>query len=219
MTCPCCQSKNINDLENTFGHARAQRDAEKYLKHGLDQRAEKLIAYVAGKLPPDATVMEIGCGSGAVHQELLRRSAARSAVGVDASSSYLAAAKQNAQTLNLKEKVSYLHGDFAQSAEFNIAADLVLLDRVICCYPHLEALLGKAAAQTNRYLAISFPVDRWWVHMAHRMADTVLKLIGSGYHPYVHSYAAIQSVAAAAGMQPVHTDRRHIWQIAVFERQ
>ncbi|MGB1249955.1 MAG: class I SAM-dependent methyltransferase [Candidatus Promineifilaceae bacterium] len=218
MTCPCCESKNINDLDNTFGTDRARRDAKKYLRRGLDTRAEKLIAFVSDKLAKDATVLEVGCGAGGVHQELLRRQVAVAAVGVDASSSYLAAAQENAGTLGLVDQVVYLHGDFAQSAEFNTHADLVLLDRVICCYPDLQALLGKAAAHTQQYLAISFPIDRWWVRLVHHIGDLALKLTGSGYHPYVHAYEDIVAVAAAAGLQPVHSARRHIWQIAVFER-
>lgn len=218
MTCPCCQGNNINDLENTFGGDRAQRDAQRYLQHGLDKRAQKLTAYIFDKLPADATVLEIGCGAGGVHQELLRRNIVTSAVGVDASSSYLAAANANATQLRLQDQVEYRHADFAQSAEKIPSATLVILDRVICCYPHLEALLGKAAQHTQQYLAISFPLDRWWVRFVHRMGDVFLKLVGSGYHPYVHAMDDILAVTAAAGLQPVQTDQRHIWKIIVFER-
>ena len=217
MTCPCCQG-NINDLENTFGSDRAQRDAKRYLARGLDKRAQKLIAYVAEKLPADATALEIGCGAGGVHHELLRRDVVASVVGVDASSSYLAAATENAATLGLQDRVDYRHADFAQSAESIPTANLVILDRVICCYPHLEALLGKAAEHTTQFLAISFPVDRWWVHLGHRVADLFLKSMNSGYHSYIHALDDIIAVAATAGLQPVQTDRRHVWQIAVFER-
>jgi hypothetical protein len=42
-------------------------------------------------------------------------------------------------------------------------ADVVTLNRVVCCYPDAEALLGAAAARTQQVLAFTYPRDRWYV--------------------------------------------------------
>lgn len=219
MNCSCCGPENINDLDNTFTTKRAQKEARGYLKKGLARRSQKLVAHVEGRLPPDATMLEIGCGAGGLHHELLRRDVVREAVGVDASSGYLAAARENAQKLGLSEAVTYHQRDFAQFAHEFMPADLVVMDRVICCYPHLEQLLGQAAQHSKRFLAISFPFHEWWMRWPFKVIDTMLTLTGSQYHPYLHPLSGIVAVAKEAGLKPVHRDRHHfLWRIMVFER-
>ena len=219
MNCSCCGPENINDLDNTFTKKRAQKDARRYLKKGLARRSQKLVAHVEGRLPPDATMLEIGCGAGGLHHELLRRQVVGEAVGVDASSAYLAAAQENADQLGLSDAVTYCQRDFAQFADEFMPVDLVVMDRVICCYPHLQQLLGQAAERSKRFLAISFPVDEWWVRWPVRVVDALLTLTGSGYHPFVHPLSDIVTVAKHAGLKPVHRDHHYwFWRIMVFER-
>ena len=193
-----------------------QKDATRYLKKGLSARARKLVAYFKGQ--SNLSVLDIGCGTGSVHQDLLRQGVAETAVGVDASTASLEAASQNSQSLDLEKQTSYFHADFALQAESFEAADLVVLDRVICCYPHLEGLFGTAVAHSNRYVALSYPVDARWVHAAHRLVDAILSWRGSGYHPYVHTEQDIYAIAESAGFRLAHKNRHYLWEIRVFEK-
>lgn len=218
MNCSCCPPGNINDLDKTFNAARANADARDYLQNGLGKRGRKLINYLLTAANQPFTVLDIGCGAGAVHHELLRQGAAAQVVGVDASSAFLAAARENAARLGLAQNTNYHHADFALQADAFEPADVVLMDRVICCYPHLKQLLGAAAAHTGRYLALTFPLDRWWVRLPIRLFDAALTLFGSGYHPYIHRHTDILAIAASAGLHPIHHDRHTVWQIMVFAR-
>jgi magnesium-protoporphyrin O-methyltransferase len=218
MNCSCCPPGNINDLDKTFNAARAAADARDYLKNGLGKRGRKLIHYLLAAGGRPFTVLDVGCGAGAAHHELLRHGAAGQAIGVDASSAFLAVAAENAARLGLAAAATYHHADFALQAGAFEPADVVLMDRVICCYPHLQQLLGAAAAHTHRYLALTFPLDRWWLRLPVRLVDGFLTLFGSGYHPYVHRHADVIAIAAAAGLHPVHRDRSTVWQIMVFAR-
>ena len=40
------------------------------------------------------------------------------------------------------------------------AADVVTLDRVICCYPDMEALVGRSAERALRLYGLVHPRDR-----------------------------------------------------------
>ncbi len=93
MICPCCPPENINDLDNTFNKRMVQKDATSYLEKGLPARARKLISHFKGQ--SNLSVLDIGCGTGSVHQDLLRHGVAETAVGVDASSASLEAASNN----------------------------------------------------------------------------------------------------------------------------
>lgn len=217
--CPCCNgNEDINDLDNFFDERYQFAAANKYLKRGLDPKSQTLIDWVVPKLDGSQTIMEIGCGGGMVHHELLRKNKVQRAIGIDVSSAGIKAATQNAEKFNLMEQIDYHQVDFAQTADQFEPADFVVMDRVICCYPYLNLLLGQAAEKASKYLAISFPVENILSKLAIWGCTQCLKLIGQRYHPYLHGHANIQQTAEAAGMQLMHRDRNFIWSIMVFER-
>lgn len=218
MVCPCCQKKEVNNLNGMFNEERAQRVARDYLRNGLDPRAGKLAALVATHGHESESLLDVGCGTGGLHQELLRRNVVRQAVAVDASAASLAAARANAETLRLTESVNYFQRDFAQEPEAFAAADVVVMDRVICCYPYLQTLLGAAARRARHLMVISFPYDDWWVRWPFRALDAALTLIGSGYHPFLHPLPQVLAVAEEAGLRPIHQDHYRIWRIIAFAR-
>ena len=219
MNCPgCCPVRDVNNLNNTFDTNQARKDAQRYLKKGLDQRGRKLIAYLLTHCSEPLSVLDIGCGAGGVHHELLRQGVASRAVGVDVSSAYLAAAQSNAAQLNLSDHVTYERQDFAQATETFAPADVVIMDRVICCYPHLTQLLGAAAQHSQRYLSLSFPIDAWWTRLPFRIFDVFQTLFRSKYRFYLHPQAEVITLIEAAGLRCVHSDRSSIWQIMVFAR-
>src|SRR5207302_1866448 len=57
----------------------------------------------------------------------------------------------------------FILGNFAAIAASLSEADVVTLDRVVCCYPDASALLGAAAARSRRLLAFTHPPDRWYL--------------------------------------------------------
>ena len=158
-----CLPQSINDLESTFNQKRAEHEAQAYLYKGANKRVQKLLSYFQEHSSKPFTVLDIGCGVGATHFELLKNGLALNVVGVDASTTYLESAKQVADILRFVDRVRYLRQDFAQSHRLIESADVVILDRVICCYPHLEELLVPAAKRARRYLALSYPHEDWWV--------------------------------------------------------
>lgn len=217
MNC-CCPPQNINDLDNTFNESRARRDAEDYLKHGLNKRGQRLVTALSGRITSPLSVLDIGCGAGALHHELLRRGIAGRVTAVDASSAYLRFAAQNAASFNLSQHVSYIQRDFAQAAAEFAPAGLVTLDRVICCYPHLEQLLAAAATHAQQYLALTFPIEGWWLKAPYWLIDNLFTLFRSKYHFFLHPRAQVIAIAQAAGLHPIYHDRVAFWQMMVFAR-
>ena len=218
MPCTCCEPPDLGDVEGVFNSERATGEAGAYLRHGLEARAERLIAYLVENCAGPLRVLEIGSGAGGVHYELLRRGLAASAVGVEASAAYLDAARSVGERLNLSSRVQYVHGDFTVAADDIGAADAVILDRVICCYPHLNELLGASASKAERYLALSYPREKWWVRLAFGLYNLSLRLKRLRFRTYVHAHADVHSIALRDGLKPVHADTAGFWQITVFER-
>ena len=218
MPCPCCQPPESGDYEGMFDAEWANREADAYIDHGLEARAERLIAFLVENCAGPLRVLDVGSGAGGVHHELLRRGLAVSAVAVEASSAYISAARMISERLGQDSQVQYLHGDFATAADGIDSADAVILDRVICCYPHLNQLLGASASKAERYLALSYPREKWWVRIAFGLFNVYLKLKRKDFRTFVHPHAEVHAIAVRDGLEQVHADTEGFWQITVFER-
>src|SRR3990170_1661911 len=107
------------------------------------------------------SLLDIGGGIGVIQHELARAGVGRIA-SVDASSSYLAAQRAEAERLGYAPRASYLSGDFVTLADHIPDSDIVTLDRVICCYPDMRSLVSLSAARARRLCGIVYPRGTWW---------------------------------------------------------
>ena len=213
MDC-CAHQRGLNQL---FNDSLARDEAQHYLKSGLDKHARRLMETVAARGVTDAELLEVGGGVGGLHVELLKRGAAR-ATNVDISSGYLAAAQNVAEQLGLRDRVNYRLADFAGEAESVPKADVVVMHRVVCCYPNMPTLVTAAAQHARRTLALSFPRGAWYMRLFEKVMNFGMWLTRSGFRLYIHSPEAIRRTAEAAGLRVVA--QRSSWplQILVLER-
>lgn len=212
----CCGRHNAG-LNTLFDEPTAREETRDYLKNGLRKPARRLAELVAARGVENASLLEVGGGVGGLHLELLKRGAA-SAYDVDVSASYVSAAQNLAARLGLRERVNHQVGDFAQVADSVPAADVVVLHRVVCCYPDMPQLLNQAARHANRLLAFSFPWDVWPTRVVRAIFNTGLWLGRSGYRFYVHPAPAMRRVVNEAGFKLVSQSSVFPWQMLVFER-
>jgi SAM-dependent methyltransferase len=213
MDC-CAHARGLNDI---FDERQAREEMRRYWKKGIDRHARKIVEALAVRGLAGASVLEVGGGIGGLHVELLRRGAAR-ATDVDIAAAYITAAQSVAERLGLREQVEYHQADFASTAGDLPPADIVVMHRVICCYPDMPTLIAAAAGHAGRLLALSFPHGAWYMRLGQRIFNAGLWMQRSGYRFYVHDPAAIQRVAAAAGIKPVQEIASWPWRIALFER-
>lgn len=214
----CCSPSAVNDLDKHFDRQRAEEDAADYLENGLGERGEKLLAHLDTHTPGFRDALDIGCGAGALHQEMLLRGLVKRATAVDGSQAFLEAARQNAASLELDGRVDYLHHDFALDPGAAPAADVVLLDRVLCCYPELDGLLAPAAQKARHYLVLSYPSKAPWVRLLFLWLAFKKALTRSKFRLYYHEPRRIEAILREAGLQPVFEDRVDEWQLGVYQR-
>jgi magnesium-protoporphyrin O-methyltransferase len=211
----CCAHQQ--GLNNLFNDSVAQDEAKAYLKSGLDKHTRRLMEAVAGRDVTGAEVLEVGGGVGGLHLELLKRGAAR-AINVDISHGYIAAAQTVSAQLGLRDRVTYHQADFAREAEHLPEADVVVMHRVVCCYPDMPALLTAAAGHTRRVLAFSFPRTEWYMRGLRFLFNGWMWAARSGYRFYLHPPAAILATAHVAGFRLVQQKSSWPWQFLIFER-
>lgn len=165
------------------------------------------------------TVLELGCGSGALTVGLLKRGAAR-ARGIDLSPGMLAVAHKRAEAAGVGDRVSFGQGNAAHASVEPF--DWVVLDRVICCYPDMPRLLDTALAAARARVAFTVPTSRGWRGLLNRimwpLENVPLRFGRAGCPGFVHSLDRIESRLTAAGFAQVHSDRLGLWHAAVWDR-
>jgi magnesium-protoporphyrin O-methyltransferase len=211
----CCST--IRSLNSVFDERTARAEARRYWKKGLDRHARRVVSALVARGVAGATLLEVGGGIGGLHAELLKQGAAR-ATDVDISAAYLAAAQSVAERLGIRERVEYRQADFAGAADDLPAADVVIMHRVVCCYPDMPSLVGAAARHAGRLLALSYPHYAWYTRLGRRLINATMWLQRSGFRFYVHNPAAIRMAAGAAGLALVRQVDSWPWQVVLFER-
>ena len=165
------------------------------------------------------TVLELGCGSGALTVALLKRGAAR-ARGVDLSPGMLSVAVKRAEQADVGDRAAFSVADGAL-AEVD-PADWVIMDRVICCYPDVDALLAQATRAARHRIAFTCPTTRGWRGLINRLLwplENLSMLVSrSGCPVFVHSLDRIERRLSEAGFTQVAQDRLGLWHAAVWDR-
>jgi magnesium-protoporphyrin O-methyltransferase len=163
------------------------------------------------------SLLDIGAGIGVLHHELLALGA-RSAVHVEAAGAYVDAAREEAARRGQSDRVSFVQGDVVEIASQLAPADLVTLDRVICCYPAVESLVRTTAEKARRYWAASFPRDRWITKAHMRWENARRARAGNPFRSFVHPVPGIYALLRAAGLVPLRIHRGLFWEIALCAR-
>ena len=150
--------------------------------------------------------------------EVLLQAGLKHALCVDMSQAALAASAEEAQRQGMAGRIEWMEGDFVAVAATVPSADLVALDRVVCCYPAYAPLLEHAAAHGRRLLALSYPRDRWWVRVGVWIENTWRRLNGEEFRAFVHPPAAMAALLAKHGFTRARAAATWTWQVEVYAR-
>ncbi len=213
----CCRPAHNADAERFFSRS-ADRYRRRIEKKGLEPSSMMLAEAVRSAGIEGARVLEIGCGVGGLHQWLLQHGAAN-AVGVDLSDEMLTAARALAQARSLADRTEYHRGDFIDLAGQIGAADVVVLDKVLCCTPEAMSLSSLSAAHARRVYAFTVPRDRWLVRIGVAVLSLVMRLLRSSFRPYLHDLAAIETSLQAAGFERYDERRTFLWLMRAYCRR
>lgn len=211
----CCG--HINDGERLFSRF-ARLSCCCYNLKGLSKSQQMISDTLIKTGVEGKTVLDIGCGVGYLHQSLLQAGAG-SAIGVDLASKMLEQARALSTKNSFSDTTRYLQGDFVQLAETIEPADIMLLDKVVCCYPDAQSLTETAIAKTGQWLALTYPRDRAFIHALVWLEAFFLRLIGSGFRSYVHKPEDIESMIKEAGFNKRVEQLDAGWITQVWERE
>lgn len=212
MPCNCCE---ITD--NTFGEDEAKANLKDYHKRGPANQTKLILEAVRSLGLKDAALLDVGGGIGTIHHELLK-DVAREATHVDASSAYLKVATEEAKRLGHEAQVKFVHADFTDVAENLRQADVVTLDRVVCCYPNFRELLKAASSKSKKAIAMTYPRETWYMKMAIGVMNFFQRLMRDPFRVFVHPVAEMDGLLKNEGFTRTSVRKLFVWEMSLYQR-
>jgi magnesium-protoporphyrin O-methyltransferase len=200
-----------------FTPRQARKSLEKLRKKGIGDLERDMLAAASARGLDGARVLEIGGGIGALQVELLGAGAESGEV-VEVVGSYEPYARELASERGLEGRTSFRVADVVEEPQAVAPADIVLMNRVVCCSPDGVRLAGRAAALSRRALVMSFPRDVVWIRVAVRLMNAGLALFGRSFRVFVHPRSALVAAAEAEGLRVSGGGHGGPWEYAAFER-
>ena len=212
MPCNCCE---ITD--SAFSEKEAKSQLRDYRRKGPAKQTRFILDAIRSLHLKNIALLDIGGGIGAIHHELLE-DVAQAATHVDASSAYLKEAKLEAARLGHTERVTFIHADFTDVEKELPKADVVTLDRVVCCYPDFRRLLEAASRHSQRAIALTYPREAWYLRMAWPVMNFFQQLRKDPFRVFLHPISEMDSLLKKEGFERVSVHDLFVWEMALYQR-
>jgi magnesium-protoporphyrin O-methyltransferase len=196
-----------------FSPRFARRLANRYRRRGLDKVSRRMVEFLEQRTElTGATVLEIGGGVGEIQLELLKRGAART-LNLELSAAYDRQASTLAREAGLQDRVERRIHDIAAAPDAIEPVDIVVLHRVVCCYPDYEKLLAAAAAKARHALVYSHPPRNPVSRTLLGAQNLLFRALGREFRTFAHPPRAMRAVLERHGLEPAFRHRGLPWRI------
>lgn len=197
-----------------------ETEGQRKLNGKLSRKARRaLVSAIREQGLEGKTVLEIGSGPGDLTRELLRLGAAR-ATGFDLAEKTIEEARRNAVKEGLADRVEYRLGNGAK--EQLPSHDVVVLDKVICCYPDWEGLVDNTSGAAGVMYGFVIPRSDGLLSLLVRavigVGNFANRMKKCGFRAFVHDYRAIDARIREKGYKRTHYSHGPIWMTAVYAR-
>lgn len=214
----CCTGPTPESYEGVFSDRYARQLARQYRRRGLTAAAQRVVDFVAAEGVEGASVLEIGGGIGDIQLELLKRGAART-TNLELSGAYEPEANRLIQEAGFKGRVHRIQGvDLAATPAALPSFDVVVLHRVVCCYPDADRLLSAAATHAHRTLVFSHPPYNWLGRLSAKLMNAWLRVVRDEYRAFSHDPDDMIAVLERHGFQSVYQHAEAMWRIVGASR-
>ena len=212
MSCCHCQG-----IENMFDKKSAKRTLKRYLKKGPSKTTEMLLKAIHKTEVKGLDFLDIGGGIGAIQYDLIKAGAS-SGTSIEASPAYIDLVKDEIHKNNLAEIIDFKHGDFTAIASDVDSADIVTLDKVICCYDDMSELVRLSSKLSRKIYAIIYPRDVWWTKLALLFINFYPIIMGSPFRVFIHPTKKVEEIIFRNGLKRDYYDTTLFWQVAIFTK-
>jgi len=201
-----------------FDSRTAQADLDEYLEDGLGPLESRMVGELCSLGAIEgARVLEIGGGIGAIQAELLQSGAAVGEV-IELVAAYRAYAGRLAEQRGFADRTSWRVHDILADPSAVEAADVVVMNRVVCCSADGPELAAAAAALTRRALVLSYPRSTRLTRFAAAAQRAAYRLFGRQYRAFAWPEQRLVTAAASGGLMEASRGGGLIWRYLVMLR-
>ena len=210
----CCNLQ----YQTTFSDKEAQKELIAYQQGKIKKSSIPLVEIIRELPLNNNKILDIGGGIGALTFEAFKMGATQ-ATHVDISKAYKSQFLNEATKLGLIENIDSILGDFVEHHQTIEAAELVVLDKVICCYESYSALIKHSVSKSLKWYAYTLPRDLWWVKLGNIVDTSLRRLNGRPLRSYIHPCHEIESLVLAEGFVLKQRDINREWQTLLYEKE
>ena len=211
----CCN--HCMDAQDFFNDKHARRELKQYRKKGAITSTQKLIDALCRWTDNASTLLDVGGGIGAIDHELLRQHLDKATL-VEASPAYLKLSREEAERQGHGDRLESYEGDFVDMVSGLPVADLVTMDRVICCYPYMEQLVTAAASRSRQICGVVYPRERWFIRAGMRLLNWYTRLRRKEFRVYVHPRKDIDATFRNNGFELHEATTTLLWHIDIYAK-
>jgi len=215
MSSAPAQEKGIAETFDNLAHDRCC----KYKSSGLTASSQVLLDFISKKGLLGKTVLEIGCGTGFFALETLKNGAL-SCLGIDLSSAAIQEANAFAKESGLEDRSRFEVANAASARQ--PASDVVVMDKVLCCYPDADALIKTASESSKELLGFVVPRDEGLMKPAMRIGTALINLVEklrrSGFRLYLHPLGSIDRLLSESGFHRSEKAKSRFWLVFLYKR-
>src|SRR5262245_30066155 len=211
----CCEQYCAAQAQ--FGRKRAERDLRRYLRRGADSITKLLLKELRRWPLQGLSLLDVGSGIGVIDMELAGDGVGTATV-VEASPAYFEASRGTVERCYGSRPVQFVVGDFTALAPTLADADVVTLDRVVCCYPDAEGLLRRAAQRARLMIAYTYPRNRWYVHAFMAFQNARRRLTGNPFRSFLHSPERMSATLETAGLKRISRQGNAVWMVELYHQ-
>lgn len=209
----CCAADVI---EARFDDAYVQKKLAKYRKKGPKKTTAILAGAIAENMEAGMSLLDIGGGIGDLQHILLPQGISQT-INCEASSAFLKACDQVAKSRGYDDKITHLQGDFVEIAGEVPEADIVTLDRVICCYPNMPELVQSSLTKARVMYAIVIPSENWLIKSVTSLYYNLRFFFQKNpFRVHIHSVEAIEALIFSSGFRKVFSQSSGGWLISLY---
>ena len=192
---------------------------DRYQKRGLSRSSNLLISFILEEGILGRTVGDLGCGAGGFSVELLKKGAS-SSIGIDLSSRMIDSATQLAHATGFDARAKFELGN-AATVDLPVT-DVVIMDKVLCCYSEWEPLLKNAIGSSRELVGFIVPRDegiaKWPFRLGVRVGNFFQRR-GEKILFYLHPLDRVDETLRASGFILRRKQGSRFWLVFLYSRK
>ena len=96
--------------------------------------------------------------------------------------------------------------------------DIVTLDRVLCCYPDVTAMVASSTALAGTFYGVVYPRKSLVSKLVVRAGNLNLKLKKNLFRVFIHDPERVDALIREAGFEPRYVGKTLVWHVVLYER-